>query len=148
VCGEKCGCFYEARCDDWDRHEYRNIKQCGSKTSEILNLKIQYEQALDKKMNDIDFERVPIKYYYDMFGVKTRVFNKLHKRDVERYKLHKHGSRYYYCCKNRVDYYLNRPPEDHFIEAGLEDEFCEKKEQILQQPATMVSSIWKLFINF
>ena len=81
-------------------------------------------------MKVIECKYVPIKYYYDTFNIKQRVFKRvclLHSEDVTIFKLHKQNTRYY-CCKNLIDYYINRPPEDRFIENGLREELCEMKE--------------------
>jgi hypothetical protein len=118
---KECGCVYEGWSDDWFQHEERYTKRCQHAINKALRKELErqieynkYIEALNKKMETIEFDRIPIKYYYDKFNIKQRIFKRICQSDIERFNIHKHKSRYY-CCKNRVDYYFDRPPQDRFI---------------------------------
>ena len=121
---KECGCVYEGWSDDWFQHEERYTKRCqpcqdaiNETSKKALERQIEYNkyiEALDKKMEIIEFHCIPIKYYYDKFNIKQCIFKRIGQSDIKRFNIHKRKSRYY-CCKNRVDYYLDRPPQDRFI---------------------------------
>lgn len=111
-------------------HNLRHNKEVFDKRTKmcvyVSQERAKWDDVIEKKMEAIEFQRAPIKYYYDNVNFGRAGFKNIDVFTRERFKLHKTGTRYY-CCKNRVDYYINRPPEDHFIRAGLEEELCEMK---------------------
>lgn len=117
------------RCITCSRNLQHNKEVSNKRTKIIVYISkehAKWDDVIEKIMHIIEFQRVPIKYYYDNLNIGYRVFSHIDMFDRERFKLHKVGRRYY-CCKNRVDYYINRPPEHHFIDAGLREEYCEMK---------------------
>ena len=141
---KECGCIFGYFSDDWLRHKCRIKKRCeqcalfaehNKKVDHKQSLIKEYiksqrdlfEAALDKKMGQIPLEPVAIKYYYEVFNVakSKHVFKYVDDSEVRRFRIEKKGARYF-CCKARVDYYVSRPPQDRFIEVGLEAEVWEK----------------------